>query len=115
MVFNVASRSYAACRLIHIIHAAVASVAALLVLLRGFGDEGVGGQQQSCYARCILECSAGDLRRVDDAGFDQVFVLVGRGVVAFVALLLGDAFGDDATVLAGVLGDRGQRSTARAD
>ena len=67
------------------------------------------------YARGVLEGGAGDLGGVDHAGFDQVFVLVGRGVVAFVAFAFGDAFGDDAAVLAGVFGDRRQRRAARAD
>ena len=80
--------------LIHVIHAAVAvAAAALLVLLRGFGDQGVAGEQQRCDARGVLQGGAGDLGRVDDAGFDQVFVLVGRGVVAFVAFAFGNAFG----------------------
>src|SRR6185295_4163116 len=45
----------------------------------------------------------------------QVFVLVGRGVVAFVAFAFGNSFGDDAAVLAGVFGDRRERRAARAD
>ena len=60
----------------------------------------------------VLQGGAGDLGRVDDAGLDQVFVDVGRGVVAVVALGLGDLLADDAAVLAGVVGDRGQRSAA---
>ena len=98
--------------LIHVIHAAVAvAAAALLVLLRGFGDQGVAGQQQRRDAGRVLQGGAGDLGRVDDAGLDQVFVLVGRGVVAVVAFAFGDLLADDAAVLAGVVGDL--RSAAR--
>ena len=102
--------------LIHIIHAAVAvAAAALLVFLGGFGDQGVAREQQRGDAGGVLQRGAGDLGGVDDAGFDQVFVLVGRGVVAFVAFAFGDAFADDAAVLAGVVGDRRQRRAAGAD
>ena len=64
------------------------------------------------HAGRVLQRGAGDLRRIDDTGFDQVFVDVGRGVVADVAFRLDDLFADDAAVLAGVAGDRGQRRTA---
>ena len=74
---------------IHIIHPAMTmAAAALLVLLGGFGDQGVAGEQQRRDAGGVLQGGAGDLRRVDDAGLDQVFVDVGRGVVAVVAFAL---------------------------
>ena len=89
------------------------AAAALFVFLGGFGDEGVAGEQQRGDAGGVLQGGAGDLGGVDDAGFDQVFVLVGRGVVAFVAFAFGDVFGDDAAVLAGVVGDRPLAASGR--
>src|SRR5688572_5831056 len=107
---------YAAERLVQVIHSRRSgSAAALLVLLRRLCDEGVCSQQQGGDAGGILQRGTGDLGRVDDAGLHQILVLVGRGVVAFVAFGGGDLFGDDAAVLAGVLGDRLQRRAAGAD
>ena len=58
----------------------------------------------------VLQRGADDLGRVDDAGRDQVAVLVLVGVVAVVlALHLADAVDDHRAVDAGVLGDVPQR------
>src|SRR4051812_35122376 len=74
--------------LVHVVVAAVAFLGAVLVVFGLLGDEGVARQQQSCDARCVGQGGAGDLRGVNDAGFDEVFVLVGEGVEALVALAL---------------------------
>src|SRR5262249_35993375 len=55
------------------------------------------------------------LGRVDDAGLDQVGVLVLQGVVTEVALAVGHLADDHAAVLAGVLGDLVDRGRAGAD
>src|SRR3954447_20651467 len=103
------------CRSIHVVVTAVAGAAFLLLVFGQVGDQGVGGQQQGADAGGVLEGRAGDLGRVDDAGLDQVGVLVLQGVVAEVALPLGDLGDDDPAVLAGVLGDLVDRGRAGAD
>jgi hypothetical protein len=52
------------------------------VLLRLVGDDGLGGEEQRGDRRGVLQRGARDLRRVDDAGRDEVDVLAGRGVQA---------------------------------
>ena len=83
-----------------------------LVLLGLFGDQGVAGQQQCGDAGGVLQCGAGDLRGIDHAGLDHVFVDVGRGVIAHCAFHFGHFFADYAAVLAGVAGDLRQRCAA---
>src|SRR5688572_218200 len=68
-------------RSIHVVVAAVAAAAGGLLVLGHVGDQGVGGQQQGADARGVLQGRAGDLGRVDDAGLDQVGVLVLQRVV----------------------------------
>ena len=94
---------------------AATAAALLLVVLGCVGDQGVGGQEQRAHAGGVLKRVAGDLGRVDDAGLDQVGVLVLEGVVAEVALALDDLGDDDSAVLAGVLGDLVQRRGTGAD
>ena len=55
------------------------------LLLRDLADEGLGGEQQRGDRGRVLQRGADDLGRVDDAGLDQVLVLVGLGVEALVA------------------------------
>ena len=87
-----------------------------LFLLRHLGDEAFGGEQQAGDRRRVLQRGAGDLRRVDDAGLDEVFVLVGGDVVAFVALALLDFLDDDGAFDAGVVGaERGSGTRWRGD
>src|SRR5438093_10625750 len=75
-------------RLARSVHPAHATTAAghrghllLLLLLR---HHALGGEEQSRNGRGVLQRRAGDLRRVDDAGRDQILELVGLGVVAVV-------------------------------
>jgi hypothetical protein len=56
-----------------------------LFLFRNLGDQCFGGEQQARYGRCVLQRGARDLGWIDDTGFHQVGVLLGRDVVAFVA------------------------------
>ncbi len=51
------------------------------LLLRDFGDEGFGRQHEAGDGAGVLQGGAGDLRRVEDAGFCRVFELA-VGVVA---------------------------------
>jgi hypothetical protein len=84
------------------------------VLLREFGDESFGGEKQSADGRGVLQCAAGDLGGIDDAGFDEVFIIVRCHVVAFVAFALFDFLHDECAFLAGVVGQlRRGASTAR--
>src|SRR4051794_30730927 len=69
----------------HSTHAAhlvvvVMVVVALLILLGDVGDDGLGGQEQAGDAGAVLQGTAGDLDRVDNAGLAQVGVLAGQGV-----------------------------------
>jgi hypothetical protein len=57
-----------------------------ILLLRQLGDHALGREQQPGDRGRVLQRRAGDLGRVDDAGLDEVLVLVGRDVVAVVAL-----------------------------
>src|SRR5262245_18257714 len=100
-------------RLVHVVVAAVAFFAVgVLVVLGLLGDEGVTGLQQRRDRGGVGQGSAGYLRRIDDAGFDEVFVLVGESVEALIAFALDDAFADDAAVFTGILGDHGEGSAA---
>ena len=96
------------------IHAAHATHAAArrhrrLVLLRGLGHHGFGGDHQARDGSRILQRGAGDLGRVQDAELDHVAVLAVGGVVAEVALAVGDLVEDDAGLFAGVGDDLAQR------
>jgi hypothetical protein len=84
---------------------ATAPARLLLVILGHVGDQGVGGQEERADAGRVLKGVAGDLGRVDDAGLDQVGVLILQGIVAEVAFSFGDLGDDDPTVLARVVGD----------
>src|SRR5690554_6608900 len=82
----------------HTTHVTTIIVAARLGLL---GDHGFGGQHQTGDAGRVLKRGTGDLNRVDDAGFDKVFVHVGAGVVAVVAILAEHVLDDDGAFDAG--------------
>src|SRR5580692_7868598 len=65
----------------HPTHAAPASACRGRGLLLGLlGDGDLGGQHHSGDARSVLQRHANDLCRIDHAGLEQVFVLVGGGV-----------------------------------
>src|SRR4051812_36563162 len=51
-------------------------------LLRLVGDDGLGGEEQRRDGRRVLQCRAGDLDGVGNAGLEKVLVLTGRGVQA---------------------------------
>src|SRR5207249_11917369 len=75
--------------IVHVAHAAaVARHRTFLLLFRDLGHETFGRQEQTGDGSRVLERGAGDLLRVHHAGFDEVFILVGRDVVAMGALEL---------------------------
>ena len=79
-----------------------------LFLLRNFGDQAFGRQQQTGDGSRVLQRGAGDLLRVHHAGFDEVFVFAGGDVVAFVAFALLDFLHDDRAFDAGVGSQRAE-------
>jgi hypothetical protein len=86
-------------------HAAVGRAAGwFLIFLGDLGDERLGGEEKPGDGSCVLEGSAGDLFGVDDAGFDEVFVVAGADVIAFVAFAAFDFLDDDGAFDAGVFG-----------
>ena len=70
------------------------AAAAGLLLLREIRDHAVGREQEARDGRRVLEGAARDLRRIDDAGLQEVAVLAGADVVAVRAGRLLDV-GDD--------------------
>src|SRR5213592_1336589 len=71
---------------VHPAHATAAGHRGHLLLLLLLRHHALGGGEQSRNGRGVLQRRAGDLRRVDDAGRDQILELVGLGVVAVVQL-----------------------------
>ena len=66
----------------------VTAAGRFLLLLGDLGDQRFGRQQQRRDRRGVLQRAANDLRRIDDAGLDQILVDLGRGVEALVGVLL---------------------------
>src|ERR1043166_2934348 len=90
-----------------VIHAAAHAARAVpggscLFLLRHLGDEAFGGQEQTGNRGRVLQRGAGDLFRINYAGFDQVFIFAGRNVVAVVAFAALDFLHDNRAFHAGV-------------
>src|SRR5262249_36608633 len=80
------------------------------LLLRHFGDHGLGGDQEACDRGRVLQRSAHHLGRVDDALLHQVDIFAGLGVEAeAVILLLQDLADDHRAVLTGIDGDLARR------
>ena len=84
------------------------------VTIRHIGDERVAREHHGRDARGVLERGSGNLRRVDNAGFNEVFVDVGERVVAEVSFTLANFFRNDAAVFTGVVGDLRNRGAAGA-
>src|SRR6266704_3587586 len=72
--------------LVHPAHAAAAGHRGHLAVLLLLHHHALGGEQQSRDGRGVLQRRARDFGRVDDAGRDQILVLVGLSVVAEVEL-----------------------------
>ena len=68
------------------------------------GDEALSGEQEAGDGCGVLQGCAGDLGRIDNAGDDEVFELVGGDVVAFAAFAVLD-FLDNQRAFAACVGD----------
>src|SRR3546814_717235 len=86
-------------------HAARHAAARCASLFGLVSDEHLGGEEQGCDRRCVLQRRTGDLGRVDDAGLEQVLELAGGGVEAGRALFALGLLHHDGTFVAGVGGD----------
>src|SRR2546428_8274151 len=73
-------------RSVHPAHAPAAGHRGHLLLLLLLRHHALGGQEQSRDGRGVLQGGACHLGRIDDAGRDQILILVGLGVVAVVEL-----------------------------
>ena len=69
------------------------------------GNHALGGQHEAGNRSGVLQSRTYDLGGVDNASFQQIFVLVSRGVEAEGALALANAVDDDAAFTAAVLGN----------
>src|ERR1051325_8391877 len=83
-------------------------------LLRHFGDQALGRQQQRCDRRRVLQRCARHFLRIDDAGLHEVNVFARGNVVTFVAFAALDFLDDDRAFDARVRGQRAQRRFNRA-
>src|SRR6478609_1895436 len=88
---------------VHVSHAAAPAAAGTSRCL--LGDDDLGGEEQRCDGRSVLQGGAGDLGGIDDPFLDQVDVLAGGGVEAPAGLEAADLLRHDATLKAGVDGD----------
>src|SRR4051812_5253382 len=90
--------------IIHAAHARSMTAAARswLFLLRNFGDQALGGQQQTGDGSRVLKRSARDLFRVHHAGLHEVFVFASRDIVAVVPFAALHFLHDDRTFDTGV-------------
>src|SRR5713226_8504099 len=101
--------------LVHPPHATATGHRGHLLLLLLLHHHALGGEEQSRDGRGVLQRRAGDLGGVDDAGRDQILVLVGLGVVAEVELgRLLHLPDDDRALGTGVLNDDPDRLLERA-
>ena len=96
---------------IHAAHAAATTVATghRLIFLRRFSHHRFGGDHRAGDRCRVLQGSAGDLGRVQDAHGDHVAVLTGRGVVAVAAGALLDLVQHHRVLFAAVGDDLAQR------
>ena len=80
-----------------------------LVVLRNVGDHAVRREDEGRNGSGVLKGGAGDLRRVENAHFNEVTVFAGLGVVAEVAFALSDGVHHDARFVAGIGDDLAER------
>src|ERR1700755_511776 len=100
----------------HAAHAAAHTAhAAVTLFVLDVSDHGFGGEHQAGDGGRVLQGSAGHLGRVDHAGSDEVFELLGCGVVAVAeAVVSADIFHDHGALFTGVLRDLAERFFQRA-
>src|SRR5207247_3516216 len=82
-----AAASAASGWLVHPAHSATTGHRRSLVLLLLLHHDALSREEQARDGRGVLQSGASHLRRVDDAGRDQVLELIGLGVVAEVLVL----------------------------
>src|SRR5690242_19585530 len=99
----------------HPAHVRHAGAGAHGLLLRGLGDDRLGGEDVLRDRRGVLQRGARDHRRVDDALADEVDDLAGGRVQALALLGLADVVHDDRALEAGVLGDLTEGLLERAE
>src|SRR5260370_16036872 len=101
---------------VHPSHAAAVPCArgCLLSLFLDIGHQGFGGQHQGGDGRGVLQCEAGDLGWVDDAGLDHIAELASFRVETEVFILrFAHAAHDHGAFVAGALGDLQRRFLKR--
>ena len=76
---------------------------------RSLGHGGLGRQHHRSGARCILKCRAHDLRGIDHASFDEVFVDFGRSIETEVTFAFEHRVEDDLRFVTGVARDLPKR------
>src|SRR5690606_14498875 len=99
---------------VHAAHAAARHACGLL-LLRLLDHHALRGEKQARDGRGVLQRRTRDLRRVDDAGLDEVLERIGLRVVAEVHVVVrADTLHDDGALLPRVLRDLAERLLQRA-
>src|SRR3954469_10931230 len=84
---------------------ATSARAGFRLLLRLLGDESLGGQHEAGHGRGVLQSGPDHLGGVDDAGLDQVLVLLGGGIEPEATLRVLHLLDDDRAIDAGVGSD----------
>ena len=84
-------------------------------LLGRLGDDRLGHEDVLRDRRRVLQRRAGDHRRIDDAGLDEVLDLARVDVQALALGGLADLVDDDRALEPGVVGELAQRLLERAD
>ncbi len=90
-----------------VVHPAAGGHRVAFFFLRHVGDQALGGQDHGRNGGGILEGTAHDLERVNDAGLDHIHVFASDDVVADVLVLLflghaADILDDDRAILPGI-------------
>ena len=62
------------------------------------GDKTLGGQEQACHRRGILQSRTGDFGRIEDTGFEHINIFTGGDVESFIAAAFFDTL-DNHTAL----------------
>src|SRR5262249_51875485 len=105
--FRAKSKANAAGLVIHSAHSAHPAAGHRgSLLLRGFHDDGFGGNDEASNGGRILQGDAHDLGRVDDAKLHQIAVLAALGVIPIgVGCILDQLANNNRAVVAGIVND----------
>src|SRR4051812_36183924 len=77
--------------------------------LRLVGNDALGGQYHACDGSSILQCDTGNLGRIDNTSFQEVFEYFGAGVEAEISLAFLYLLYDDGAFHAAVSDDLTKR------